>query len=141
MIGEGKVGDVTLLEVEGRHSGDLGMAPQKRRGIAGEHRQAQPQAKFCVGVAETPEQPLAEKAGAPGEEQAFAAQLFQFRRGVAEDVGEVAGGKREKMVLRFAHKAPAWLILELLSKVDTGRAGRSLALSARSRVRSIAKAT
>jgi len=102
MIGERKVGDVTLLKTEGRHSRSLGITPKERPGIAGEHRQAHPQAEFRVGPAEGCEQPLAKETGTAGDKQAFAAQFFEFRRRVAEDVFQVAGRKSKEIVLRFA---------------------------------------
>ena len=45
------------------------------------------------------QQPLAKKSRAARQEEPLAPQELKFRRGLAEDMSQIAGGKREEIVL------------------------------------------
>jgi hypothetical protein len=76
-------------------------------------------------MAKRAEQPLAEEAGAAGDDEAFAAQLPKFGFRVAQDMVEVAWRKGEERFLGFAHRDEEKL--GHVFKIEQDRAERDFA--------------
>ena len=72
--GEGKGSDVAFEELDGRVLGNVWGFEAEGCGVAGKDRGANVQIEFAVGVEEGFEQPVAEEAGASGDEDAGAVQ-------------------------------------------------------------------
>ncbi len=66
---------------------------RKRCGAAGQDGGLEVEVQVVVGVEEGFEEPVAEEAGAAGDEEASVAEVLEGGAGVLEDLGEVGGGE------------------------------------------------
>ena len=95
-----KVGHVARLKMEFTPEQFRPLAKERRR-VAREHGGVQAQGHLRVRAMQRRQQPLAEKAGAAGDEKTLAAQRLEIGRAETKNVVEIVRGQAEQIVLRF----------------------------------------
>ncbi len=90
--GEGEAADIALVERDLRTIGDVRGLPPEARHAAGQHRGLQPEVQLVVGVEQRLQQPVAEEAGAAGDEEPRAAESFEAGAGERQHIGKILLG-------------------------------------------------